>query len=218
MTIQEAVGEILKSKPYLEESIDDGIVNLSSLARNISEEVSKKTGKAAARGAIVMAIQRHQPGKLAAIKINSGNLLSNVSNIIVRSNIAVFTYENSSTLPSRLGQLSVTLSRTKGLFYTFSQGIFESTIMLNLSGVAELEKVMRKESLIAHVDKLSCITLYLPDENTEIAGYYYFILKMIAWEGINIIEILSTTNEFSIILAEADVDRAFSTLQRARKL
>ena len=54
-------------------------------------------------------------------------------------------------------------------------------------------------------------------ENTEIAGYYYYILKMIAWEGINIVEILSTTNEFSIILADSDVDRAFSTIQRARK-
>ena len=217
MTIQEAVGEILKSKPYLEESIHDGIINLSSLARMISKEVTDRTGKPAARGALVMAIQRHQPGKLSAIKVRSGNLLTNLSNIIVRSDIAVFTFENSITLPSRLAKLSAVLSKRRGLFYTFSQGVFETTIILNIEGIAELEKILQKESRVAFTRNLACITLYLPDENTEIAGYYYFILKMIAWEGINIVEILSTTNEFSIILDDKDVDLAFSTLQKARK-
>ena len=60
----------------------------------------------------------------------------------------------------------------------------------------------------------ACITHYLPHEKTEIAGYYYYILKRIAWEGINIVEILSTTNEFSIILDETDVDRAFAVLKK----
>ena len=217
MTIQEAVGAILRTRPYLEESIHDGIINLSSLARMIADEVSAKTGKPAARGALVMAIQRHQPGKLAAIKISSGNLLTNLSNIIVRSDIVVFTFENSTTLPSRLANLSAVLSKKRGLFYTFSQGVFETTVILNIGGIHDLEGILQKETCIAQSKDLACITLYLPDENTEIAGYYYFILKMIAWEGINIVEILSTTNEFSIILDDKDVDLAFSTLQKARK-
>ena len=77
----------------------------------------------------------------------------------------------------------------------------------------DLLNTLKNENQLASTEKLSCITLYLPDENTEIAGYYYFILKKIAWEGINIIEILSTTNEFSIILDEKDVDKAFSILK-----
>ncbi len=217
MTIQEAVDGILRSKPYLEESIDEGLINLTSLARKIMPEVRLKTGKQAAGGAIVMAIQRHQPGKLAVIKIRSGNLLKNLSNIIVRSDISVFTYENSSTLPGRLAKVSRLFSKKKGLFYTFSQGVFETTIILNQWASQELKDFMMNEKQIAYTDNLACITLYLPDENTEIAGYYYYILKMIAWEGINITEILSTTNEFSIILDENDVDKAFSTLKKARK-
>ena len=217
MTIREAVDEILRTKPYLEESIDEGLINLTSLARNIAPDVARRTGKAAAKGAIIMAIQRHQPGKLASIKISSGKLLSNLSNIIVRSDIAVHTYENSFSLPARLAEVSTLFSRKKGLFYTFSQGVFETTIILNQAAKVELASIMAKERQLAATDNLACITLYLPDENTEIAGYYYFILKMIAWEGINITEILSTTNEFSIILAEDDVDKAFSTLKNARK-
>lgn len=217
MTIQEAVDEILKSKPYLEESIDEGFINITALARKITPDVVRKAGKPAAKGAVVMAIQRHRPGKLATIKIRSGNLLRNLSNIIVRSDIAVHTYENSPTLPERLAKVSDLFSKKKGLFYTFSQGVFETTIILNQRASEELNSFMSKEKQINRVYDLSCITLYLPDENTEIAGYYYYILKMIAWEGINITEILSTTNEFSIILGENDVDKAFSTLKNAKK-
>jgi len=217
MTIQEAVSEILRTRPYLEESIADGLINLSSLSRQLAGEVAERTGKKANRGAIVMAIQRHQPGRLTTVRMNSQNLLNNVSNIIVRSDISVFTYSNSPSLPARLAQLSVILSRRKGLFHTFSQGVFETTIILHAEGGGALEEVLKNESEIARTGNLACITLYLPDENTQIAGYYYYILKMIAWEGINITEILSTTNEFSLILSEGDVDRAFSTLQRARR-
>lgn len=216
MTIQESVSELLKSKPYLEESLADGLINTSALARQFSDEVSKMIGKKANKGAIVMAIQRHSPGKLTIVKIKASNLLKGLTNIIVRSDISVFTYSNSSTLPGRLAELSSIFSKTVGLFYTFSQGAFETTIILNQTAEPELKMVFLEESQIARTSDLACITLYLPDENIEIAGYYYYILKLIAWEGINIVEILSTTNEFTLILVEEDVDKAFSVLKNAR--
>jgi len=163
-----------------------------------------------------MAIKRHQPGKLASIKIKGDNLLKNLSNIIVRSNICVLTFENSSTLTKSIAELTVDFSLQKGLFYTFSHGVFETTIILNNSAEDQLLKKLKSEKRLASNHNLSCITLYLPDENTEVAGYYYYILKKIAWEGINIVEVISTTNEFSLILQENDVDRAFSVLKNAQ--
>ena len=217
MTIQEAVSELLRSKPYLEETIADGLINTSALARQLSDEINKMTGKKANKGAIVMAIQRHQPGKLTSVNIKAGNLIQGLTNIIVRSDISVFTYSNPTTLSDRLSDLSSIFSKKKGLFYTFSQGVFETTIILNHSGESILEEVLHAELRIASTAELACITLYLPDDNTETAGYYYYILKLIAWEGINIIEILSTTNEFTLILSEGDIDKAFSILKNARK-
>lgn len=214
ITIQEAVSRILRSKPYLEEALHDGIINLTSLARQIQPEVEARTFKATKTGAIVMAVRRHHPGTLPRIMKNVENILENLSNIIVRSNVSVHTFENSSTLARNLAELSIRLSKMKGLFYTFSQGVFETTVIINRNAEAALLENLKQERSLAESHDLSCITLYLPDENTEIAGYYYYILKKIAWEGINIVEILSTTNEFSIILNEKDVDRAFSILKQ----
>ena len=201
ITIQEIVDRTLKSRPYLEEAISDGIINLTALAKLLVPEVEKAVGRPIKTGAIVMAIKRHYPGNLPLIKIKSYSLLENLSNIIVRSNIVVHTYENSHSLAEQLASLTAGFSKRKKLFYTFSQGVFETTIITNNSVEPELHEIMKHENLLNSRSNQSCITLYLPDENAEIPGYYYFILKKIAWEGINITEVLSTTNEISFCQA-----------------
>ena len=212
-TIQEAISTIIKTKPYLEESLNEGIINLTALANQLMPEVEKLLSKEVKTGALVMAIKRHYPGKLTQINIQANNLIKNISNIIVRSDISVFTYENTQELPSLLAKLSSELSLHKGLFYTFSQGVFETTVIINNRAEDRLYQILSSVKWLSFTRNLSCITLYLPDDNTEIPGYYYFILKKIAWEGINIVEILSTTNEFSIIVSDDDVDRVFSVLK-----
>jgi len=214
VTIQEAVDRLLRSRPYLEEALNEGIINLTSLARQIQPEVEERVQKPVKYGALVMAISRHDSGKIHMVTKRAENLLKNLSNIIVRSNISAHTFENSSTLPRALAELSIAFSSRKGLFYTFSQGVFETTVILNQTAAPELLKKLSNEKQVSDQQNLSCITLYLPHENTEIAGYYYYILKKIAWVGINIVEILSTTNEFSIIIDDQDVDQVFSILKQ----
>lgn len=64
---------------------------------------------------------------------------------------------------------------------------------------------------------MASITIKLPTSNTEISGIYYYILKHLAWEGINIVEIVSTTNEFSVVVNSDDIDAAFSVLMQLKK-
>ncbi|TSC55732.1 MAG: hypothetical protein G01um101418_753 [Parcubacteria group bacterium Gr01-1014_18] len=60
---------------------------------------------------------------------------------------------------------------------------------------------------------LSSITIKLPEETITTPGVYYPILKALAWEGINIIEIISIGTELSILFKSNDVDRAFSIIK-----
>jgi hypothetical protein len=53
----------------------------------------------------------------------------------------------------------------------------------------------------------------LPSENADVSGIYYFVLKKIAWEGINISDIISTMHEFTIIVDDLNIDRTFSILK-----
>lgn len=63
---------------------------------------------------------------------------------------------------------------------------------------------------------LATITTLLPRDNIEISGIYYFIFKQLAWQNINIIEVISTTNEFTIVVDEEDIDRSFRLLRELK--
>ena len=48
-------------------------------------------------------------------------------------------------------------------------------------------------------------------------GVYYFILKELAWSGINVIEVVSTSNEFTIVVKEKDSSVCFDVLRKIGK-
>jgi hypothetical protein len=135
--------------------------------------------------------------------------------IIVRSNLCDFTYKLSETLIEKQSILIKKIGKEKDVFFTISRGVFETTIVISSQYADEVKEIYKEETLIASSNFISSITLRLPKNNTVIPGLYYHIFKQIAWEGISVLEAVSTTNELSIILNDKDVDRAFSVLKRS---
>jgi len=57
-TISQAVTEYIKTKPFLSSALSDGIINLTSLSRQIKPEIEDILRKEVNHGAIVMALNR----------------------------------------------------------------------------------------------------------------------------------------------------------------
>ena len=62
------------------------------------------------------------------------------------------------------------------------------------------------------------MTVKLPSENVSVPGIYYFIFQRLAWEGIILYEVISTTNEFTILVNYDQVDVAFKTIKDLKTL
>ena len=103
------------------------------------------------------------------------------------------------------------------MFYTFVRGVFESNLVVSSSYTQLVDTHFAGEECLFKGSNLSAITIKLPTSNSTVSGFYYYILKAIAWEGINIREVISTTNEFSIVINDEDVDRAFAVLKQLKK-
>jgi aspartokinase len=108
------------------------------------------------------------------------------------------------------------ISSRKEIFYTFSQGIYETTLVLSDVMSDVVADIFKNEMLTYKITDLSSITIKLPEENSQVYGIYYHILKKLAYEGINILEIISTTHEFTVVVNDKDVDSAFSVLKRLK--
>jgi len=218
MTVSKALSDILMRSPFLEEAISDGLINVSSLARKLQPEIEEKLGKAVKVGAIVMAINRMEPNYYYKVNIGIKDFIRNLGDIIVRSNLSDFTYASSKTLGKSQKRLLEHISKEEEYFCTFSQGVYETTIIVSRPVEPLMSDFFAGEKMIASKSNLSSITIKLPADNTEISGLYYYIFKKLAWDGINIIEVISTTNEFTVVLKDDDVDRAFSILMNLKKV
>jgi len=217
ITVAQAVERIIKKSPFIEEALFEKLINVSSLARRIKPEVESLIRKEVKLGAIVMAINRMSPSDYLRVNDRINDFLHLLGDVLVRSGLSDYTFAYSDELTIKQTKLLKLLHRKKDIFCTFSQGISERTIIISTSFEKEMEKVFKGEKILAVKKDLSSITIRLPKENVETPGVYYFILKKLAWEGINIVEVISTTNEFTLVVNDKDVDQTFSLLMRMKK-
>ena len=213
ITIPETVENIIKKSPFLAESLSQGIINISALARKIKPQVENEVMKEIQIGAIVMALNRLS--KRILVKTTEGNkLFASVPDLMVRSNLIEITFVNSEFFLQKQRIFLERLKDSQNYFLTFTQGIFETTIIAGKELKPEIIAVFKDERIISQFDDLSAITVLLPPGTALIPGAYDFILKSLAWESINIVEVVSTFNEFTMILKNIESDRAFSIIKR----
>jgi len=212
-TVSQIVGDLIIRKPFLAELLGDGLINLSSLARQLKQDVELQYMDKVETGTIVMALKRYQNQTHLKSTIKLEKALAQIIDIIVRSKLVDYTFKNSDSLVEKHIKLLKKIANNNEVFYIFVQGVFETNLVVSESLKPEIDKFFINEKRTSFTDKLSSVTLKLPAENTEVTGFYYHILRKIAWEGINIVEVISTTNEFTIVVNDKDVDKAFSVLK-----
>lgn len=211
ITISEIVRQTIQNKPFIEEALQQNILNLSSYARLLKPDVEKQLLKKVEVGAIIMALKRFK-----SIKQNVSNttIFKNLPELILRSQLVEITYENSEELIEKVSNLFRPATQTKNFFCTITQGVFETAIITNMSFYPQLQKMFRKEKIIAWLENLTAVTIRLPKENVQTPGVYYRILKALAWDNINVIDVVSTNTEFTILLQEDEVERGFSAIKK----
>lgn len=216
--IAKAVEQLVRQSPFLTEAINEGLINVSALARRLQADVAQQLGKKVKPGAIIMAINRLQTGELMFIEKNLRHFFKNLSDISVRSNLSDYTFQNSETILQKQARLLDMISRNHpNAFYSFSQGVAETTIIITNTLDEQVDLLFEGEKRLDKESQLSSITLMLPTENRNLYGIYYYILKELAWQGINLVELISTSNEFTLIVSDEDLDHAFSVVMGLRK-
>ena len=134
--------------------------------------------------------------------------------MIVRSNLMEYTIANSETLLEKHRGFFNKINKNNKYFFIITQGVFETAMIISQDLRTFIEQNLKGEKITARMKNLSSITIQLPDANVTTPGLYGYILRSLGWEGINVVEVASTYTEFTIILKETDVDRAFFVLKK----
>lgn len=217
-TISSVVESYIKSKPFLLNSLAQGIINLTSLARIMVPELEKELGKEIKQGAIVMSLKRLSEELDFKINRKISKVLTNIGEITVRSSLSDFAFVVSDTLLENQVKLISEINKHQEVFYTSSRGVTEMNIIISSTYSHLVENFFAHEKRTLNLENLSSITVKLPQENISVPGVYYYIFQKLAWEGIVIHEVISTTNEFTIIVSDDQIDVAFKVIKDLKNI
>lgn len=217
LSISHVVENIVKHRPYLSEALAAGIINVSSLARQLQGDVEQTMKREVNTGAIVMALNRLAPYLQVREQVQLNKLLSSMGDIILRSNLCDYTFKNSPTLLDCHIEVLKNLVKNDEVFYTLVQGVFETNLVVSDMVEDLIGNYFKDETCLFHQGNLSSVTLKLPKGNSMQPGFYYTIMKELSWEGINLTEVISSTNEFTVVVDNSLIDKTFVVLKNIGK-
>ncbi len=217
-TISSVVEEYIRKKPFLQSALAQGIINLTSLSRIVKTEIEEELGKDIRNGAIVMALKRLSDDLEFRATHKIIKVLKNIGEITVRSSLTDYTFLVSDTILVQQAKLLEEVNKNQDVFFTSSRGVNELNIVVSNIMDRTVEELFKAEKCTQKAEELSSITVKLPAENVSVPGIYYFIFQRLAWEGIVLYEVISTTNEFTILVDDKHVDIAFKTIKDLKLL
>ncbi|MBQ4821044.1 hypothetical protein [Aquimarina sp. MMG016] len=210
-TITDCVHDILRHQPFLEDALSRDIINFSSLALDMRPQVEKIMRKPIKPGSIIMALRRYNPKRIK----HTDNLRS-LGDIVVRSGITEYAFLNSNSILTSQSNLLNSVKDKSKTYFTYSSNFQESNILVSSSLKEVVELHFKNETCISVTDNLSSMSIALPDDSSKTIGLYFYIFKLLAYEGIPIFEIISTSNYFTLFLEKEFVNDAFLLLNEIK--
>lgn len=215
-TITTWVQENIIQKPFLIESLQLGIINFSALAELLQKESELELRRKVTIGSIIMALRRFNSNQGLLSHTSIEKAIHHLGDFTIKSNLTDYNFQNSTALfQNQIKILEYTFAE-KDTYYAFIKGIYESNLIISSKLETKIYDLFSSEKINKKITNLNSLTIQLPPENERIIGLYYVILKQLAWEGISIYEVVSTTNEFTLIIDNEYIDKAFSVVKNIK--
>ena len=194
----------------MQEAVNQGIVSFNKLASTLKPEIEEELGRTVKLSAIVMALRRSTEN----LKKTTTKPKFSYSIETIKTDISYLVFEESSIFHNKLEKIYSNIDFRKGGILNIIQGNYEVGIIINSKYKEKLLDILYEEKVIATVNDLVSISLTYTKDFLYTPGIIYDVTRFLAWENINVIEIILTTTEISIIVDKKDLMRCYKTLGR----
>jgi len=216
ITVAQKTEEIITKSSYLREAISEGLINLSALARKIQPQIQEELMKDVKEGAIFAALYRMQDRLQETDGSHfSVNPVEFLENLTLKSGLFDMTVANSKTLTKNIALVAEEADKVRSSLFISTKGQDETTIITEKAFLNDLNSALDGEEIIKTIPNLSCITFDRSPGAVKRTGVLYFPMKILAWEKISVVEVITTINKMLLIIKDEDVDRAFIALRKA---
>jgi len=212
VTISHLVKKIISEKPFLQEALAQKIVSYGNLAEQIIPKIETELNKKVKHSAVVMSLRRYADEiEIMSEKPAQFNFKSE---IVVKTNICDISLFKSPSLMAKTKNLYSMVNFEKGDTLNIVLGDNEISVVTNEKHMEKLLKFLKGDKIINKESNLVSLTMRFSDDFIHTPGVIFTVVRKMAWENINMFEIVSTLTELTLILKQKDSTRAYEVLQK----
>jgi aspartokinase len=210
VTVSHLVKKIINDKPFLEEALSQKLISYGNLAEQIKPKIDEELGKDVKHSAIVMALRRYSDEiEEKGIKIAPFDYSSEIT---MKTNLCDFCVVKSPSLLAKLKQLYGLVNFERGDHLNIVLGNYEISIIINERYKDKLTKFLKGEKILNKEANLAALTISFKGDFLHTPGIIFNVIRKLAWENINIYEVVSTLTELTLILSKKDSIKAYDAL------
>ncbi|MDD3941967.1 MAG: hypothetical protein WCY74_00450 [Sphaerochaetaceae bacterium] len=210
-SVSSCVKRIIDRTPFLYEMLIQGILSYSNYAASIQPTVEEMHGKPVKTSAIVMAIRRY--AEELRKKDTEQKQYDLHYEIMMKTNIYDINMVRSETIVGKLGELYGMIVPSLGDFLNVTLGSHEVSLSFSEKYLGTVEKLVKGETILHRMGDLVALSLVFSGDFMSTPGIVYEAVRKLAWEEINVNEIISTMNELTFVIRREDSMDAFTVLQ-----
>jgi len=207
LKVSDAVAELVQQNPLFHFGFHHQLLNLSQLARFLRPLVEARTLKEVQDTAILMALSRMRKDFPPLESLPRSFKLDKIN---VHAGLCSCTWLKTESSHRELNRLYHKVQEANG-FMTITEGMTEMTAILEETHFETAQETIAQEP--RHVYRpIAGVGVKFQERHLRTSGLIYQLVQQVALQRINLIEVNSTATEFSMYVAEEDLQLAFDSL------
>jgi aspartokinase len=212
VTISHIVSKLVNERIYLHEAISKRIASYGSVAKQLKPEIEKELGKEVEHTAIVTALRRY--AEKIQVRTNGLVFSTESSEINLKTNIMDINVLKTPELFDKLKRFYDLINFDRGDILHVIYGRTHVAIVTNERYKERMMALLQNQKIKKVEDDLVALTFIVGKERIDKPGVLFKITRSLAWENINIIEIISVDLEVTFIVEKKDAIKGYNALER----
>lgn len=210
-SIASYVKTIIDRSPFISDMLIQDIASYSNLALSIKPKVEALYGAPVSDSSIVMAIRRYAEELRSKPKRSRSGSID--YEIQMKTNIYDVNLRRNDLFAGKLPEIYSSVHPENGDFINVTIGSHEITLSVSENARSNVDRILSDFEIVHSYTDLVALTILFHGDYIQTPGITYLAVRKLAWEHINIIEIVSTMNVLTFIVSREDSHRAYQALE-----
>jgi len=212
VTVSHIVNKLVNERIYLHEAMSKKIASYGSVAKQLKPEIEEEIGKPVEHTAIVTALRRY--GDKIQARANGISFNTEYSEVNLKTNIMDLNVLKTPELFDKLKRFYDLINFERGDILHVIYGRTHVAIVTNERYKEKMLNLLQNLKIKKLEDNLVALTFIVGRKRIDKPGVLFKMTRSLAWENINIIEIISVDMEVTFIIEKKDAVKAFNALER----